>query len=73
MMLTRDELIEKRLLVAQQNRKIVSDGVRRTEHRSPRFEIIDETGTTIGTVCRPEGTPRLGHSQETLYLCRGRR
>ena len=72
MMLTRDELVEKRLIVASQDRKVVSEGGRRTEQRYPRFEIIDETGNTIGTVCRPEGTPRFGHSQETLYLCRGR-
>ena len=72
MMLKRDELVEKRLIVARQDKKVVSEDGCRTERRNPRFEIIDETGNTIGTVCRPEGTPRFGHSRETLYLRRTR-
>lgn len=72
MMLTRDELVEKRLIVARKDRKVIVEGRCRTERQNPGFEIIDETGNTIGTVCRPEGTPRFGHSQETLYLCRDR-
>ncbi len=72
MMLTRDELVEKRLIMARQDKKVASEDGCLTERRNTMFEIVDETGNTIGTVCRPERTPRFGHSQETLYLCRGR-
>ncbi|MFQ5703310.1 MAG: hypothetical protein ACE5HT_04735 [Gemmatimonadales bacterium] len=72
MILRHDEVGRKALRVTAEDGKPVRVSGCHTGHHGPGFEIFDEMGSTIGTVCRPEGRPRFGRSQETLYLCRDR-